>query len=983
VGGKPEEARSLLRRLDFSKISKEDQDLLPVLQSAALQMADHRLALALGRHWVKVLIKRDKKPDAAMRFRPVLQRLRLLLNLDEYRSLCEYIVSLILEDPKQAGYWMQLLPEMQESFEEPLLDDEQRKSLTEKIDAARWYWIGSLFPLMPAEQRTALLRAALPKVPNTQRMQFLLRLVDDIKDPIEGEFEDYILESFEESLKDLQKAPDYVWYAFTNLARGVTHLEMRIRFLEATMKQAPGKALVRASRAVLLEKADRKEEGLKEALAVLPELLGTKVHYTVRNARNALLDAYLPAHIDAFVGVLDEQAGDGAPTTALTDLRIDLVRRTRDPQALLAAYRKAVADHPKEQRFQNFLRGQLSSMGYGIEALELVRAAAKAKPDDERLLKQLGTAWRRVGNPIEALRIVMALQARADVKKKGDEDAPEKRAHWVSPQQIKKALDAGDEKTAAIDARRLWRRFQVGAPGGRRGMFFPATYVQMWPVDRPDEDEEPDEKRLRGGLAAYDETEVERPKQKDIYEALSETGFGVAEIERELRTWDGPRLSSAGKIIDGLAKGTSREKGVAETVRALLETARAGRAGKREYGLLLSLFADAPDGGREGVRPVLVDLERTLDPTDVAQLRRLARVWARLGDMERAARIYRWCGTRASAGRTYFYAVGAARPVPTSELVKEVGEVLEGDVRERTIEAILAFGDPGTDVRYGPHAIDGYEALVLETWTDLLGPDEAYVRCRDICERVAQGTKLPQRQTALLASALLARAGETEGALKAVEAAVCKLEPQPGVPVHMHFYYQQAGRIGRADLRRLLPLDMAGWKNENAWVLGLAEALPRWVEADRSDPTRLFEALAICMIRLEALGEGEKARALLPTLASWAGDRAYTLLWVVDVARALGDDARADGLERALFDDGRLNRYRVPEVLARIREKDGAEAALKAGEAAAKYLLHPKVIAELIVAAQAAGKEDRVAHWQEMAKKVADARAALKALDER
>ncbi len=34
----------------------------------------------------------------------------------------------------------------------------------------------------------------------------------------------------------------------------------------------------------------------------------------------------------------------------------------------------------------------------------------------------------------------------------------------------------------------------------------------------------------------------------------------------------------------------------------------------------------------------LVDLERTLDPTDVAQLRRLARVWARLGDMERAAR---------------------------------------------------------------------------------------------------------------------------------------------------------------------------------------------------------------------------------------------------------------------------------------------------------------------------------------------------------
>ena len=70
-------------------------------------------------------------------------------------------------------------------------------------------------------------------------------------------------------------------------------------------------------------------------------------------------------------------------------------------------------------------------------------------------------------------------------------------------------------------------------------------------------------------------------------------------------------------------------------------------------------------------------------------------------------------------------------------------------------------------------------------------------------------------------------------------------------------------------------------------------------------------------------------------------------------------------------------------MLARIREKDGADAALKAGEAAAKYLLHPKVIAELIVTAKAAGKDDRVAHWQAMAKQVEAARAALKKLEER
>jgi hypothetical protein len=320
--------------------------------------------------------------------------------------------------------------------------------------------------------------------------------------------------------------------------------------------------------------------------------------------------------------------------------------------------------------------------------------------------------------------------------------------------------------------------------------------------------------------------------------------------------------------------------------------------------------------------------------------------------------------------------------VPTRELVKEVGEVLEGDVREATIEAILAFGDPGTDMRFGPHAIDGYESLVLETWTDLLGPERAYERCKEICERVGNGTPLPQRRTANLAAGLLARAGETEAALRALEGAVCKLEPGPGVPAHMHFWFQNSGRISRADVRRLLPKDVETWTNAADWVNGVAEALPLWVEAGRTDATGLFEALAIALVRLEALGGDEKARALLPTLESWARDRAYTLLWVVDVARLLGDDERAERIERRLFDEGRLNRYRSAEVIARIREREGPEAALKAGEAAAEYLLHEAVIAELIVTAEAAGKPDRVTYWKQMATEVESANETLKALDE-
>ncbi len=976
VDGKQDEVRMLLRRLDFTRLSKEDQELMPVLQSCALEMADGRLALAVGRHWIKVLIKKDKAPDAPYRFRPVLQKIQVLLDEEQYRSLCEYVVSLILDDPKSAGMWLQLIPELQKTFEKPLLDDEQRKTLLEKLDGNRWYWIGSFFALVPEGERASVLRTFLPKVPASRRMQFLLTLVDQIKDEIKDEFADLVVDSFGEAMKSLDRGDQFAYYSFLNIARGASNKPLRLRLCGAGLEVAGTNVLVRVAHAVLLKKTGSEDEGLAKGLAALDDLFGAGTHYTVNTAKSLLLDEFLPKHLGAFVAAVDTRAKGGG-SIALTRFRLDLVRRGGDPLELLAAYRKAAEAHPQDAGFQNSLQNQLNSLGFYRESLAVLQRMVKDKPDDKNLRLRLISAWKRIHNPVKALAIKQAELAKQTAK---GAKAPPKRSTWVSIRDVQKPLAEGDVATAAINLRRMWRRFRVGM-ASMRGYFvsYGSPGRMLWPMSAAQRT--PDPKRRRGGLSSFVEEEDERPEPQSAYAKLAEHDFGRAEMGRQMRTWESAQFASAGEILDGVAHGLAQEQGAAAAVRSLLQAAAAGTAGKREYGLLLSLFESAPDEVVKDAGPILRDLERTLNPTDAGSLRRLARVWVRLGDTARAARIYRWCGTRASAGGMFFFGSRGSRPISAQELVKEVAKQLQGAERDRTIEAILQVSNPGTDARFGPQVRDGYEALVLETWIDLVGPDEALTRCRAICDRIAAGANLPLRRTASLAAGLLARAGEIDKAAACLEAALCKLEPAPGLAPHMHFWFRRSGRLSRPDIRRLFPAKTDGWKNPKAWLLRAAELLPAWVADKRTDGTALVEPLSILLVRLHAHGETELAAAILPTLESWTRERAYHLLWVADVARVVGRADHADALELRLFDEGRLATYRIPEVVDRIRESDGPEEALEAIEPLTKWTLHEVVLEAVIKAAREADDAVREVFWSEIADEAKEAQAALEALE--
>ena len=982
VEGDEQAVRALLRRLDFSRLEKDDQALMPVLQSAALQMQDGRLALALGRHWIKVLMKRDKASDAPYRFQPVLQKIRGLLSTEQYRSLCEYVVSMILDDPKQAGNWLQLIPQLQREFEKPLLDEEQRKSLLEKLDGNRWYWLGSFFSLVPTEQRAAVLRGILPKVPKTRRMQFLLTLIDQVEDEIEGDFADLVVESFRSAYEDMDTTDQFAYYYFLNLARGASNTKLRVRMVRIPIEKKSRNMLVRAAYAVMLKREGQEKEGLALALASLGELFGAKKHYTVNTARNLLLDEFLPEHLDAFVAAVDKRAAGGG-SVDLTNFRIDLIRRTNDPDALLAAYRKAVADHPDNDTFKDRLYNQLNSLGHVAEAIELLKARIEKKPDDLNLRNRLMYLYRRLGNTEAVLAIKAEIAAQKESK--GEKPRPQVKT-WVSMYDVQRAVKEEKHEEAQRLLRRMWRRFQVGTPRGSRGfMMMPimGARSQAWPVAQPARtDEEPDakaKKRRRGGLDAWIDDPEERPEAKDSYEVLATLPFGRDEIERQMRTWQGEQLSAGGPVLDGAAIGVAATEGAGKAVKRLLALAEQGRAGKKEYGLLLSLFESAPDEVVKGAAPLLRDLERTLTPTDAGQLRRLARVWARLGDTARAARIYRWCGTRASAGGMWFWGSRESQPISAQDLIDEVGEVLAGEERNATIEAILTMSDPGDSTRFGPTNRDAYEALVLQTWLELVGPEEALARSRAIVDRMAAGSKMPQRRTALLAAGMLVTAGETGKALGALESGLCLIEPPAGIPVHQHFWYRQPGRMTHDDIRTLFPADAPDTEGHRQWLVAVADALPRWVAEERAAEAYLIEPLAILMLRLHAVGESERALALLETLEGWAGDNPRYQLWVADVARALGDTAKADAVERELFDRDRLNLYRIPDVLARVRDAEGADAALALGETKAALIRHPVMLEALASIAEEAGQDDEALLWRKAAEK---SKAAAKELAE-
>ena len=645
-----------------------------------------------------------------------------------------------------------------------------------------------------------------------------------------------------------------------------------------------------------------------------------------------------------------------------------------------------------------------------MAALEALQELVRLEPDDEDRKRELMDVWEARRNPIEALRVRETLE-----EPEGDDNTLDLSAYGLpsglvvpagatitimgpggsftvtggesdddrpSMARIKEELEAGDVEAARRIFRRLWRRFSAGEdqdPYGGSIIYFAsnAPSVVPWPEDPAEEDEE-EEEPSRGGLEDYEEEEEPPPPEREsAFRVLARHAFGLAEIEAQLRSKSARELEAAQPLLDALLHGRTERDGGEPVLAELLGRVRAGHAGKVDYVLLLVLLDVTPERSTADTEEVLGDLARTLSPTDTAQLRRLARVHARLDAREEAARIYRWCATRTQDVRRYVFDDEGG--ISAQELVKEVKENLEGDERVAVTEAILSFSDPGDD-RW---ARASHEALVLDTWTELLGPAAALERCRPICAAVTDhGTGL-RREVAARAAALYARGGELERALACLETAVCELDPALFPAEFRRFNWaERPGYLDHAELRRLFPAPSTleeEWPAAADWYRAAAAALEGWLAEDRVALDNTAQALALAALRLHQAGDTEGGRAILERLQERDDLSPARSLWVADAARELGASELADAVEARLFEERRLHVERVPELVARVLASEGPAAALALGERAAELTLHPDLLELLVEAAEAAGDAAATARWRATADEARAAREALRA----
>lgn len=981
--GKAEEASLLLRRVDLTRLEKGDLEHMPTLLSAAIQLEDVNAVLSLGRHWMRGLVKFERSSAAPYQVMPILGRIRVLLNDKQYRSLCEYLVGLVIDDKQAMRTWMFMIPRLQDQFDTPLLTEDRLQALVDQLDGRRWFSLPAFLQMLPAEAQAAALRKVHEKVPPTQRARFLISLVSQLQEEASAEFKSFTRSAFASALSNVDANDRFLFYQFLQLVTGEFNQDLSRNMAEVAYERRKTDLIIKAALAVSLQRTGEQEKALSMALEVLTAPPDNQQPHFRSRAMSGIYQAFLPQHLDAFLARLDEGEAEGAEAVKRMTQRLDLVRRAGNDTRMRELLEEAVERFPDQKQFVTRLASVLSREGRVVEQLDLLERALETHPGDSRLKRQIVRGWDRLRHPVKAL-AVRGETPRATAPPIQAREGDPKKLPRATVAALKKAVDAEQYDEAAGLWHRMWRRLDsLRHIMGRRG-FFPTHTVSnamRWPTAttaaRPAQvvntrrgglTQHPAYRKLllerRGVAASEGEDEGEDPeegeddstdaptppKPRTVYDVLAEYEFGRLAMRAELRTYDGAALSRGGALIEGLASARIAEQGLDATAQELIEAFDKGVASKRESALLLTLLERHPELAEGRLADQAAALSRSVDSRDGAQLVRLAKAIAGMGRPEEAARIFRWCGTRTSNNSTPMFvrrtnnASPPPPPVPLNTLVDAIHTSLEGDLRLETIRAVLDLSRPGPPRFPMAQGNDAQNGLILDIWTRLLEARQALEECRPLCERVLSMKHGLQRESAKRAAALYAEVGELDQAMRALELGICRMPMPASAPTHFEYYYNNPGWIRPADMQRLFPDDIASWTHGKAWLLRVVKQLEQWIKDGRVNPIAAFRGLAVGVWQLGRGGDAEAARTLLPLLEKTAGESPSLLLWVIDVARELDDVERARAIERRLLAERRLVIDRVAEVVEDVRDTEGADAALAAGEAATQWTLHPALL---------------------------------------
>jgi hypothetical protein len=823
-----------------------------------------------------------------------------------------------------------------------------------------------LLDLAPLEQRLEILQGVWPKVPATDRADVALGVLSACTQAAPPALAEFIAGAFEGGLEKLDD-PRSLTYALRNAYdASEANLALVLRLAELANRKYPANLSfvgVLAGARMRLKQDDAALAAMRDALPLIAQ---EEQEWTAREAGQAIVDTFVPAHTDVLIAELDKLDAGGAASERLAEVRMQVYDKLDDADAKLAALEKAVAQNPDSVALRRQLYWEYSSRGDQPRAVHALEQLADTDKDGADWRDNLVSVWRGLRNPLRAL----------EVKHKGEKQKAEQlaaEAKKLEPATIvavKKAVDEGRVAEANSTYRRTWRKY---GPANTSGFFFSSYYFGNQGPTWPDKsDAEQDDKHARGGLDDFqlDEPEKEPKTPKSAYDALAELDFGRAELERQVRSLSENELQTSRSLLRGLQRSEVKALGPEKALAGWLELAKSGRAGTVDRALLLSYFEDHLDALSAADRGVLADLVPAVHPLDGAQLRALARIHAKLGESARASRIYQWCATLATSNR---WGNDARGSISAFDLLKEVPEQLHGDDLFAAVDAILKRCDPGGDL----WDRESYVALVIESWTKIAGAKSARDRCKDQLAKVVDLEHGILREPAAPAASLYAATGDTELALRCLEIALCSFTTE-----QVHFDRDDAysirwklkpQQLAYNQTRKLFPKDAS-----DAWLAAASAKLLEWDSAGRLEKDTARRLLAAVALRMHQHGDDAAAQTLLERIDANARTSASLQHIVIDLARLLGHEDRARALEDGLLANHSLNPERLPEVIARIKATQGAQKALETAEAAAEWTPHPKLVDALIALATELHQSESQARWTKYRE---DSLAAAKELD--
>ncbi len=952
----------LLRRIDYAGMEADQLSEMAALYSGARWTGKDDLVLFVAREWVRQAFAQGQ---ASYRLETTLGTCAAGLTKESKRSLYQYFVGIVLEDKEKGSEFVSMLAELSNQVGGDLLTSDQVSELLDGYGERYAYGLGPVLSLLEPAARSSALRTLWPKIEKTRRASFLVDLVGEMREGTGDELGAFITEAFGDALGE---ADQYFSYSVGELADVESNFEVVLEMVDALEERTPGDPKHGAIRAISLNGLERREEALALALPAWVELtLVVDGDYSITRCKNGLEKFLLPDHGGALLAAANT-AMEEDPVEALAIARIRLAQRIENPELAIAAAEDALRLFEDKPEVLDTVRSTFSSQGQAARAMELLARMVEIEDDveeDQRKgwFRSLESSWRRYENWPEAWKVVQRVEELGFVEESSGNipgyppgftlppgtlivvngvlvsaDDFEEKGLPKTVAKVKEFLVEGEIEDARATLRRLWRGFKAGEATDRFGFGGGSQMNNLtWPEDE-DEGEKTDpealaevERRKRGGLDAYREDKPEpKAKSKSAYERLAEHPAMVAEMRRFLRTRTGNQLGRLQGLFEGLLAAQVAENGVEGTLAALLGEGRTGAGGKAEAAMLLAHLDAHPELLGAEVEEHLAGLVRGVDPKDAAQVRRLARVWARAGRTEDALRLYRWCATRVEGSSRFYYGGDNDNSVTASSLVEEAKEVFEGDERLALVEDVLRFAKPSED----PWSRGSFENLVLDTWRDMVGPREALERARTIAERSIDLGHGLRRETALRAAALFAANGELESALRALEIGLCELPPE-GIAQPVERWYRidpsRPGSISTEDLRRLFPSDMGDWEDPVGWLKAVASALSEWSAADRIPAQRTVRAQALVALRLHDLGEVLEARALIADLAPIAQEKRSGELWVADAAARIGDSDLQLDIEAGMLASQRLPVPRMPGIVSQLRTERGLQAAMDAG----------------------------------------------------